>query len=225
MGYVSANNAVAFAKDGVFISGIVEIRNATFTVTVPEGANEIWFNIHIKQTAPTPTDLQDYSQTMVNVGDTAQPFVTYWELPGYVQNAGLFITDVGKNLFNKDAIIDGYHIGSSNGILLPSGGSSISALIPIEAGKTYALYRAKDPNDTAQILTRCARFVAADKTTPIKPINPATGLPYPGIYEVDRIYYGTVLLQAPDDAVYLQFTVRFMSVKYDYDTIQAEKVT
>lgn len=223
MGYVSGNNAVAFAKDGVFISGIAEIGNATFTVTVPEGANEIWFNIHIKQTAPTPTDLQNYSQTMVNVGDTAQPFVTYWELPGYIQNAELFITDVGKNLFNKDAIIDGYYIGSTPGRLLPSEDASISALIPIEAGKTYALYRAKDPNDTALILTRCARFVAADKTTPIKPINPATGLPYSGNYEVDTRIYGTVLLQAPDDAVYLQFTVRFRSVKYDYDTIQAEK--
>lgn len=223
MGYVVHNNAVAFAKDGVFISGIVEIGNATFTVTVPEGANEIWFNIHIKQTAPTPTDLQNYSQTMVNVGDTAQPFVTYWELPGYVQNAGLFITDVGKNLFNKDAIIDGYYIGSTPGILLPDERASISALIPIEAGKTYALYRAKDPNNTASIATRCARFVAADKTTPIKPINPATGLPYPKNYEVSSNIYGTVLLQAPDDAVYLQFTVRFNSVKYDYDTIQAEK--
>lgn len=223
MGYVSSANAVAFAKDGVFISGIVEIGNATFTVTVPEGANEIWFNIHIKQTAPTPTDLQNYSQTMVNVGDTAQPFVTYWELPGYVQNAELFITDVGKNLFNKDAIIDGYYIGSSHGRLLHDENSSISALIPIEAGKTYALYRAKDPNNTASIVTRCARFVAADKTTPIKPINPATGLPYSGNYEVDRNIYGTVLLQAPDDAVYLQFTVRFRAVKYDYDTIQAEK--
>lgn len=223
MGYVSDNNAVAFAKDGVFISGIVKIGNATFTVTVPEGANEIWFNIHIKQTAPTPTDLQNYSQTMVNVGDTAQPFVTYWELPGYIQNAELFITDVDKNLFNKDAIIDGYYVGSTPGRLLRSEKASISALIPIEAGKTYALYRAKDPNDTATIATRCARFVAADKTTPIKPINPATGLPYSGNYEVGRNIYGTVLLQAPDDAVYLQFTVRFNSVKYDYDTIQAEK--
>lgn len=223
MGYVSGNNAVAFAKDGVFISGIVEIGNATFTVTVPEGANEIWFNIHIKQTAPTPTDLQNYSQTMVNVGDTAQPFVTYWELPGYVQNAGLFITDVDKNLFNKDAIIDGYYIGSTPGRLLRNQNSSISALIPIEAGKTYALYRAKDPNNTASIVTRCARFVAADKTTPIKPINPATGLPYSGNYEVSNNIYGTVLLQAPDNAVYLQFTVRFNSVKYDYDTIQAEE--
>lgn len=223
MGYVSDNNAVAFAKDGVFISGIVEIGNATFTVTVPEGANEIWFNIHIKQTAPTPTDLQNYSQTMVNVGDTAQPFVTYWELPEYVKKAGFFITDTGKNLFNKDAIIDGKYISSVKGVLVTYANSSVSALIPIEAGKTYALYRAKDPNNTASIATRCARFVAADKTTPIKPINPATGLPYSGNYEVGRGIYGTVLLQAPDDAVYLQFTVRFKSVKYDYDTIQAEK--
>lgn len=223
MGYVSDNNAVAFAKDGVFISGIVEIGNATFTVTVPEGANEIWFNIHIKQTAPTPTDLQNYSQTMVNVGDTAQPFVTYWELPEYVKKAGFFITDTGKNLFNKDAIIDGKYISSVKGVLVTYANSSVSALIPIEAGKTYALYRAKDPNNTASIATRCARFVAADKTTPIKPINPATGLPYSGNYEVGSGIYGTVLLQAPDDAVYLQFTVRFKSVKYDYDTIQAEK--
>lgn len=224
MGYVGGKNAVAFAKDGVFISGVYEVGNAQFTVTVPEGANEIWFNIHIKQTAPTPTDLQNYSQTMVNVGDTAQPFVTYWNLPEYVKYDGLFITDVvSKNLFNKDAIIDGYYIGSTPGKLLSNENASISALIPIEAGKTYALYRAKDPNNTASIATRCARFVAADKTTPIKPINPATGLPYPKNYEVGSNIYGTVLLQAPDDAVYLQFTVRFNSVKYDYDTIQAEQ--
>lgn len=137
---------------------------------------------------------------------------------------GLFITDVvGKNLFNKDAIIDGYYIVSTPGVLGRNENASISALIPIEAGKTYALYRAKDPNNTASIGTRCARFVAADKTTPIKPINPATGLPYPGNYEVGSSLYGTVLLQAPDDAVYLQFTVRFNSVQYDYDTIQAEQ--
>ena len=223
MGCVSGNNAVAFAKDGVFISGVYKAGNAQFTVTVPEGANEIWFNIHIKQTAPTPTDLQNYSQIMVNVGGTAQPFVTYWNLPEYAKYDGLFITDVAsKNLFNKDTIINGYYIGSTPGTLTSSADAAVSALIPIEAGKTYALYRAKDPNNTATILTRCARFVAADKTTPIKPINPATGLPYPGNYEVDRNLYGTVLLQAPDDAVYLQFTVRFRSVQYDYDTIQAE---
>lgn len=223
MGYVGSNNAIAFAKDGIYISGIVEISNATFTVTVPEGANEIWFNIHIKNTAPTPTDLQKYSQTMVNVGDTAQPFVTYWNLPGYVKYDGLFITDVGKNLFNKDTIINGYYIESTPGILISDANSAISALIPIKAGKTYALYREKDPNNTANIRTRCARFVAADKITPIKPINPATGLPYSGNYEVGSSIYGTVLLQAPDDAVYLQFTVRFISVQYDYDTIQAEE--
>ncbi len=223
MGYVGGKNAIAFAKDGIYISGIVEISNATFTVTVPEGANEIWFNIHIKNTAPTPTDLQKYSQTMVNVGDTAQPFVTYWNLPGYIKYDGLFITDVGKNLFNKDTIINGYYIGSTPGMLLSNANSAISALIPIKAGKTYALYRGKDPNNTEYIKTRCARFIAADKITPIKPINPATGLPYPGNYEVGSSIYGTVLLQAPDDAVYLQFTVRFISVQYDYDTIQVEQ--
>ena len=223
MRYVGGNNAIAFAKDGIYISGIVEISNATFTVTVPEGANEIWFNIHIKNTAPTPTDLQKYSQTMVNVGDTAQPFVTYWNLPGYVKYDGLFITYVGKNLFNKDTIINGYYIGSTPGMLTSDANSAISALIPIKAGKTYALYRGKDLNNTANIPTRCARFVAADKITPIKPINPATGLPYSGNYEVGSSIYGTVLLQAPDDAVYLQFTVRFKSVQYDYDTIQAEQ--
>lgn len=223
MGYVSSNSAVAFAKDGLYISGIVETTLSQFTVTVPEGANEIWFNIHIKSTAPTATDLQNYSQTMVNIGNTAQSFVTYWDIPSYVKKANLFITYVGKNLFNKDTIIDGYYIGSTPGTLNVSSQSSISALIPIEAGETYALYRAKDPNNTANIQTRCARFVAADRTTPIKPINPATGLPYPSNYEVGTSMYGTVLLQAPDDAVYLQFTVRFNSVQYNYETIQAEK--
>lgn len=223
MGYVLSNSAVAFAKDGLYISGIVETTLSKFTVTVPEGANEIWFNIHIKSTAPTATDLQNYSQTMVNIGNTAQPFVTYWDIPSYVKKANLFITDVGKNLFNKDTIIDGYYIGSTPGTLYTSSQASISALIPIEAGETYALYRAKDPNNTANMQTQCARFVAADRTTPIKPINPATGLPYPGNYEVGTSMYGTVLLQAPDDAVYLQFTVRFNSVQYNYETIQAEK--
>lgn len=109
MGYVSSNSAVAFAKDGVFISGIIETGNATFTVTVPEGANEIWFNIHIKQTAPTPTDLQNYSQTMVNVGDTAQPFVTYWELPGYIGIVEkINIANAGKIGFFSNSFLNGY---------------------------------------------------------------------------------------------------------------------
>lgn len=219
---VVSSSAIAFAKDGKFISGQITTGMDIITVTIPEGANELYFNIHILRTPPTSDQLASYARIMVNVGDTAQPFVTYWELPGYAQNAGLFVTETGKNLFNKDAIIDGNYIRSTDGILNNEANSSVSALIPIEAGKTYALYRAKDPDNTASIGTRCARFVAADKTTPIVPINPGTGLPYPN-YEVGNSVYGTVLLQAPDDAVYLQFTVRFHSVKYDYDTIQAEK--
>lgn len=219
---VGSVSAIAFAKDSKFISGQVTSRMDIITVTVPEGANELYFNIHILRTPPTSDRLASYAHIMVNVGDTAQPFVTYWGLPEYVKKAGSFVTDTGKNLFNKDAIIDGKYISSVKGILINDANSSVSALIPIEAGKTYALYRAKDPGNPAPILTRCACFVAADKTTPIIPINPETGLPYPN-YEVSKNYYGTVLLQAPDDAVYLQFTVRFLSVKYDYDTIQAEK--
>lgn len=219
---VVGNSAIAFAKDSKFISGQVTSSMDIITVTVPEGANELYFNIHIRMTPPTSDQLASYARIMVNVGDTAQPFVTYWELPEYVKKAGFFVTDTGKNLFNKDAIIDGKYISSYLGILINDANSSVSALIPIKAGKTYALYRAKDPGNPASIRTHCARFVAADKTTPIIPINPGTGLPYPS-YEVGKAYYGTVLLQAPDDAVYLQFTVRFLAVKYDYDTIQAEK--
>lgn len=219
---VVGNSAIAFAKDSKFISGQVTSSMDIITVTVPEGANELYFNIHIRMTPPTSDQLASYARIMVNVGDTAQPFVTYWELPEYVKKTGFFVTDTGKNLFNKDAIIDGKYISSYAGTLINDANSSVSALIPIKAGKTYALYRAKDPGNPASIRTHCARFVAADKTTPIIPINPGTGLPYPS-YEVGNAYYGTVLLQAPDDAVYLQFTVRFLSVKYDYDTIQAEK--
>lgn len=219
---VVASSAIAYAKDGKFISGQITSNMDIITVTVPEGANELYFNIHIGSTPPTSDKLASYARIMVNVGETAQPFVTYWELPEYVKNARLFITDIGKNLFNKDAIIDGYYISSIAGSLIGDGNSSVSALIPIEAGKTYALYRAKDPNNPASIGTDAARFVAADKKTPIKPINPTTGLPYAN-YEVGDKFYGTVLLQAPDDAVYLQFTVRFISVKYDYDKIQVEK--
>ena len=218
---VGANSAIAFAKDGKFISGQVKANMNVITVTVPEGANELYFNIHIQRMPPTSDQLALYALIMVNVGDTAQPFVTYWALPEYAKNAGLFVTNTGKNLFNKDAIIDGYFIQSSSGVLTYNRNASISAFIPIEVGKTYALYRAKDPGSTASMKTNCARFVAADKATPIKPINPETGLPYSSYEAGPR--YGTVLLQAPDDAVYLQFTVRYGSVKFDYDTIQAEK--
>lgn len=219
---VVSGSAIAFAKDGKFISGQITSGMDIITVTVPEGANELYFNIHILRTPPTSDQLASYARIMVNVGDTAQPFVTYWELPEYVKKAEFFVTETGKNLFNKDAIIDGKYISSIAGILNNDQNSSVSALIPIEAGKTYALYRAKDPGNPASIRTHCARFVAADKKTPIIPINPGTGLPYQN-YEVGNSYYGTVLLQAPDNAVYLQFVVRFLSVKYDYDTIQAEK--
>lgn len=221
IGYAKANSAVAFAKDGTFISGIVERGKEEFGVTVPNGANEIWFNIHIKNTIPTEEELKTYSKTMVNSGDVAKPFVTYWDIPDYAKKEGLFVQCYGKNIFDKNAIIDGFYIASSWGGLNTESNSAVSNLMPIKAGETYAVYRAKDPSGGSNISSRCVRFVASDRTTPIKPINPETGLPY-NSYEVGNTIYGTVLVKAPENAAYLQFTVKFVGVKYDYDTIQAE---
>ena len=220
IGYVKGNSAVAFAKDGMFISGIAEIGKEEFGVTVPSGANEIWFNIHVKNASPTEEELKTYSKTMVNSGDVAKPFVTYWDIPDYVKKEGLFVQDYGKNLFDKNAIIDGFYIASRSGKLVPERGSAISKLMPIKAGETYAVYRAKDTSDASNIGVNSVRFIAGDKITPLKAINPDTGLPYT-TYDVEHMY-GTVVVKAPENAVYLQLTVKFVGVKYDYDTIQVE---
>ena len=221
IGFAKGNSAVAFAKDGTFISGINELGKEEFGVTVPSGANEIWFNIHIKNTIPTEEELKTYSKIMVNSGDVAKPFVTYWDIPDYAKKEELFVQYYGKNIFDKNAIIDGFYISSVTGRLSVENNSAVSNLMPIKAGETYAVYRGKDPSSEPKISTRCVRFVASDRTTPIKPINPETELPY-NDYEIGNSTYGTVLAKAPGDAAYLQIALKFSGVKFDYDTIQVE---
>lgn len=220
LGFVSGNSAIAFAKDDKFISGIVETGKSEFGVNVPAEANQIWFNIHIKNTPPNESELKAYSMIMVNSGNLAEPFEEYWYLPDYAKKEGLFVQDFGKNIFNKDAVIDGYFIQSTSGILSAQQNGAVSNLMPIIPGYVYAVYRSKDPDNVSSIPTRCIRFVEKDGVTAIKAIDPATDLPYNN-YEVGTTY-GTTLVKAPENAAYMQITLKYNGIKYDYETLQIE---
>lgn len=121
----------------------------------------------------------------------------------------------GKNMFNKDTVIDGYYIGTSNGLLLKESTSAISALMPVQEGE---MYRVSRPYETWPGVTE-VRFVAEDKETPLLPLK-ADGTPY-GNYQTSS----NCTLKAPIGAKYMQITVKFVGKPFDYDKIQVEKGT
>lgn len=125
-----------------------------------------------------------------------------------VQNKKLY---QGKNLFDKNSVIDGYYVASEGGALSPHSSCSVSSLIPIEAGKVYHLFR------DGLAGTNEVRFVASDGITPMKALR-EDGTEYPN-------YMGSpsITVKAPDGAAYFQFTVRFNGRMDDYDSIQFEE--
>ena len=120
----------------------------------------------------------------------------------------------GRNLFNKNNIINSAYITYDSGIIATHEPScSVSHLIPITEGKTYHLER---PNLPGSVPTSDGiRFVKADKVTPLKPLN-EYGVEY-------EVYDGGPIVKAPAGAAYFQFTVEFNGNKFDYDRIQFEE--
>lgn len=119
-----------------------------------------------------------------------------------------------KNLFDKSAIINGFYV-AYNGFLSVDASSAVSPLIPVEPGTVYHIER-PCPSTGTCINSFEARFVGKDGKTSITPLK-EDGSEYK--YSIKR----NDTVKAPDNAVYLQFTVKFTGNMADYDAIQVEK--
>ncbi len=122
------------------------------------------------------------------------------------------LIEQGKNLFDKDAVIEGYYIGSELGTPTYHAESAISALIPVEAGHVYTVKRTAGNLNTGEIA-----YVAEDGQTRLKPLDPDG---------TERNKYMASLqmtTMAPEGAAFCQFTVKFKGNSADYDKIQFEE--
>lgn len=133
------------------------------------------------------------------------------EISGDLGKKANLTTKLGKNLFDKEKIIDGYYIGTGNGILMSDADSSVSGLIPVLPDTVYYLRR---PNGTGGASE--ARCVAADGQTMLKLLY---------LSGEERPNYFLNLSEAfktPPEAAYFQFTCRFNGAECGYDQTQLE---
>ena len=128
-----------------------------------------------------------------------------------IKNKADYTFIVGKNLFDKNQIINGKYISSYAGTLITNEKTAVSPLIPIEAGKKYYLYR------DISLPANEIRFVKEDKTTHLKALNPDGS-------ERDNYQFsksGTIM--APQEAKYFQFTCKWDNKECGYDKTQVEE--
>lgn len=233
----SGDKVVAFYdKDKKALHDGVILGSTTTTTTTTTTADTAYIVVSFGVAAISDAQLQGLQ---VQEGESVVLNAFYKEFPDYIKkpttgdtyldtyldtcldtkNYASYVKKIGKNLFDKNNIIEGYYIGSTPGTLLRSSVSAISSLIPIEEGETYAIYR--QYSSSGNIATRCVRFLPEDGVTPMKPINPATGAEYAN-YEVGTSN-GTTLVTAPAGAKYIQMTLEFNSIWYNLDALQIEK--
>lgn len=111
---------------------------------------------------------------------------------------------VSTNLFNKDAngFFEHAYI-NNNGILTPNSGDyAVSPLIPIKPNTVYAFSKIGGGSNLGLYF----RFVKADRTTPLKPLNPTTQT------EIDYGNTPSRLNLSPSEAAYAQFTTKWNGV-------------
>ena len=155
------------------------------------------------------SSLQTISQIQQDVATNEENVAELTENVNYVvQNKKIYQS---KNLFDKNAVIDGYYISSSNGKLSTAAHASVSPLMPIEAGKVYHLFR-DGLGRTHEI-----RFVAEDGVTPMKALQ-EDGTEYSSYMSAN-----SPTVKAPEGAAYFQCTVRFNNRMDTYDSIQFEE--
>lgn len=135
------------------------------------------------------------------------------EIEGKLSGYAKYINSVGKNLFDKNNIINGYYINSTRGMCIANDEAAISNFIPIEEGNVYHLER---PLTTSSLASYSLRFVKDDMETPLKPLK-ENGEEYSS-YEVGN----NCTIKAPVGAAYCQFLLKFNNVSYNYDKIQLE---
>lgn len=123
---------------------------------------------------------------------------------------------LSKNLFNPADIIEGYYLSSGAGSLSPDATSAVSGLIPVTAGGEYYIYREKWIGTT---VLACI----TEGGIRIKPLWWNNGeyvenKDFESLYQSGRI-------KIPENAVYVQFTCKFVGNECGYDTLQFEEGT
>lgn len=121
------------------------------------------------------------------------------------------ITEPGKNMFDKDHIVSGFYVSTSDGSLGVNATSAVSNIIPVKGGDMYYL-SGRNCTGYTQL-----RFLNASGVA-MKPLNPDTGVEL-GNYSLPALS-GRIL--APATAVSVQFTIKFVGVG-TFDAIQFEK--
>ena len=125
---------------------------------------------------------------------------------------GETLKGISINLYDKnrtDFIPDKYI--NTNGSLSTYSGSIVSPLIKIKPNTIYAYQRIGGSQSDNYF-----RFVAANGTTPLMPINPSTGEAFTNYSQTTP----SRKLKSPSNAVYAQFTVKFGSHVGMADVVQ-----
>lgn len=128
----------------------------------------------------------------------------------------LLTEECSKNLFDKNAIIEGFYISTASGILNADDNFAISPLIPVQPGETYYISRPPLSGQPA-LITNEVRFTD-NEGNPLKPRG-ADGKEWSDYHAATD----SIAVTAPATAVFLQFDVCFSGTKCDYDRIQVEK--
>ena len=121
-----------------------------------------------------------------------------------------------RNLFDKNAVINGYYVSSAEGTLSRSESSAVSDYIPVEAGKVYSLKRT---GGGGHLGSSEISYLAEDKRTRLKPLNADGSSRGTMNYMASQ----DIVTMAPEGAAYCQFTVNFNGRSANYDYIQFEE--
>ena len=122
------------------------------------------------------------------------------------------LIEQGKNLFDKNAVIEGYYLSSEGGGLSYHETSAVSPLIPVEPGKIYTVNRTEGNLTTSELA-----YVAADGKTRLHPLN------LDGTERKNYMGARQFTTMAPEGAAFCQFTVKFKGNSADYDKVQFEE--
>ena len=158
-----------------------------------------------------PNEYVPYSSKIEEGVDLSQQQKEYVE--SLIGNKADLIGEVGKNLFNKEDVINGY-INSTTGILTPSGGKS-SNLISIKAGEIYHISR---PDIE---YTGCVRFLDENGNIfkPLKLDGTEWTAFEPGMGDSGNSIF-ECKCKAPATAKYIQFTIIFNYSGTPYGNIE-----
>ena len=123
------------------------------------------------------------------------------------------VVEHSKNLFDKTAVISDKYINAVDGSLANKSEAYISDLMSIEENEHYYIYRTDAP-----LTIYMVRFVGADGTTPMKPLQ-EDGTEFSNY----NVGVKSICVKSPTGAKYLQIQCKYNGTGTDFDTIQVEK--